>query len=183
MTERRASSVVALSHDIFAPTKVMGVRGLASALLASLAVTLPVLALECTECAISRALLPGSGAKVNYVKQVPLNGSFTGSANDTLSPSAYTGLPSLCAISINVPSSASTSFNFGVFMPDTWNGRFITTGNGGFGGGVNWVGYPSRMNLSYIMSGLIVWLGGYGCVFTLWHGLHVHRHGPYKLCL
>jgi feruloyl esterase len=60
--------------------------------------------------------------------------------NDTFAPSTYTGLPALCAVSINVPSSANTSFNFGVFMPDGWNGRMITTGNGGFGGGITWVG-------------------------------------------
>ena len=112
---------------------------LAFSFLVALTANVTALALECTECAISRALPPESGAKVNYVRHVPLNGSFTGSKNDTFNPSNYTGLPSLCAVSVNVPSSATTSFNFGVFMPDTWNGRIITTGNGGFGGGINWV--------------------------------------------
>jgi feruloyl esterase len=113
-------------------------RGLALGGLAALAGTVAGSALQCTECAISRALA-GSGATVNYVRHVPLNGSFIGSVNDTLGPSTYTGLPALCAVSINVPSSATTSFNFGLFMPDGWNGRIITTGNGGFGGGINWV--------------------------------------------
>ncbi|KAB5557853.1 feruloyl esterase B precursor [Coniochaeta sp. 2T2.1] len=103
------------------------------------ALAVPALALNCSECAISRVLASGTaGATVNYVKRVPLNGSFIGSPNDTFNPTTYSGLPSLCAVSINVPSSANTSFNFGLFMPDEWNGRIITTGNGGFGGGINW---------------------------------------------
>jgi feruloyl esterase len=79
----------------------------------------------------------GLSAKVNYSKHVPLIGSFLGSAIDTFNASTYTGLSSLCAVSINVTSSANTSFNLGLFMPDAWNGRIITTGNGGFGGGIN----------------------------------------------
>jgi hypothetical protein len=59
--------------------------------------------------------------------------------NDTFMPSNYSGLPALCAVSVNVPSPGNTSFNFGLFLPEGWNGRFITTGNGGFGGGINWV--------------------------------------------
>lgn len=125
----------------------MGRQVLVFAFLVALAATIPASALECTACAISRVLLSGSGAKVNYAKRVPLNGSFTGSANDTFSPSTYTGLPQLCAVSVNVPSSANTSFNFGLFMPDEWNGRIITTGNGGFGGGINWVRFSLHVKI------------------------------------
>jgi feruloyl esterase len=125
----------------------MGIPRLPLGFLAALAVTVTASTLECTECAISRFLPSGSGAKVNYVRHVPLNGSFIGSANDTFGPSTYSGLPSLCAVSVNVPSSANTSFNFGLFMPDGWNGRLITTGNGGFGGGITWVGYSPDTNI------------------------------------
>lgn len=117
----------------------MRFQGLTLGIFTASAVTVAASTLECTTCAISRILPSASGATVNYVKRVPLNGSFTGSAKDTFAPSTYTGLPSLCAVSVNVPSPGNTSFNFGLFLPDGWNGRLITTGNGGFGGGVNWV--------------------------------------------
>lgn len=116
----------------------MGVFIIALAFLAAV----PSLAHVCSKCAISRALSEESRATINYIKHVPLNGNFTGSAMDTFMPANYSGLPALCAVSINIPSSANTSFNFGLFLPDTWNGRFITTGNGGFGGGINWVRLP-----------------------------------------
>ncbi|RYP78045.1 hypothetical protein DL769_003262 [Monosporascus sp. CRB-8-3] len=50
-------------------------------------------------------------------------------------------LPALCAVGINVKSSANSSFNFGLFLPEdgTWNERLMTTGNGGYGGGINWL--------------------------------------------
>jgi feruloyl esterase len=113
----------------------MGVPVLALGLLAAV----PTLAYDCSECGISRALSEVPGATVNYIKHIPLGGNFTGSAKDTFLPANYSGLPALCAVSVNVPSSANTSFNFGLILPDTWNGRFIATGNGGFGGGINWV--------------------------------------------
>lgn len=36
-------------------------------------------------------------------------------------------------------SSPSSSFRFGIFLPTQWNGRFLTVGNGGFAGGINWL--------------------------------------------
>jgi feruloyl esterase len=47
-------------------------------------------------------------------------------------------LPALCLLVVNSTSSPTSSFRFGVFLPDGWNGRFATVGNGGLNGGVNW---------------------------------------------
>ncbi|RYO82962.1 hypothetical protein DL766_004961 [Monosporascus sp. MC13-8B] len=80
-------------------------------------------------------------ATVNYVEAVPRNGSF-GDAETNLSfPVNATQLPALCAVGINVKSSASSSFNFGLFLPEggAWNERLMTTGNVGYGGGINWL--------------------------------------------
>lgn len=54
-------------------------------------------------------------------------------------PTNATNLPALCAVKLNVKSSDTTSYNLGIFLPDkaAWNGRLMTTGNGGFGGGIN----------------------------------------------
>jgi feruloyl esterase len=48
-------------------------------------------------------------------------------------------LPGLCAVSVQVQSISNSTFGFGLFLPDEWNGRFLATGNGGFGGGINYV--------------------------------------------
>ncbi|KAI1356044.1 feruloyl esterase B precursor [Xylaria sp. FL0043] len=55
-------------------------------------------------------------------------------------PANATNLPELCALKVNVKSSDTTSYNFGIFLParQNWNGRLMTTGNGGFGGGINY---------------------------------------------
>ena len=44
----------------------------------------------------------------------------------------------LCAISVNIKSSDTTSFNMGLILPSNWNGRMMATGNPGFGGGTRW---------------------------------------------
>lgn len=78
-------------------------------------------------------------ATVNYAEAVPLNGSFGDAETNLLFPLNATQLPALCAVGINIRSSASSSYNFGLFLPDTtWNGRLMTTGNGGYGGGIDW---------------------------------------------
>ena len=35
-------------------------------------------------------------------------------------------------------SSATSSYAFGLFLPNEWNERFIVVSNGGFSGGINW---------------------------------------------
>lgn len=68
------------------------------------------------------------------------NGSTYGEgAADIAYPTNPTNLPANCALTVNVTSSASSSFRFGIFLPTQWNGRFMTVGNGGFSGGINWL--------------------------------------------
>ena len=52
-------------------------------------------------------------------------------------PSEVTNLPELCAVKVQVQSSESSAYNFGIFLPSQWNSRMMTTGNGGFSGGIN----------------------------------------------
>ncbi|KAK8137050.1 hypothetical protein PG984_004990 [Apiospora sp. TS-2023a] len=55
-------------------------------------------------------------------------------------PTPAKNVSALCAVTVNVKTPENTSYNFGLFLPDSgWNERFLTTGNGGFGGGINWV--------------------------------------------
>ncbi|TGJ88466.1 hypothetical protein E0Z10_g332 [Xylaria hypoxylon] len=55
-------------------------------------------------------------------------------------PINATNLPELCTVKFNVKSSDNTSYNLAIFLPNhrKWNGRIMTTGNGGFGGGINY---------------------------------------------
>lgn len=76
---------------------------------------------------------------INSVEAVAEGASFGGGSDNPAFSSPATRLPALCAVDINVKSSDSSSYNFGLFLPDqTWSERFMTTGNGGFGGGINW---------------------------------------------
>jgi feruloyl esterase len=91
-------------------------------------------AFECTTSAFAAILPPNSTAK--YAISVPSNGSWA--EPSPAFPANDTGLPALCAIAVNIVSSPTSSFNFGLFLPQQWNSRFIASGNGGFGGGINW---------------------------------------------
>ncbi|RYP08082.1 hypothetical protein DL764_002122 [Monosporascus ibericus] len=94
-------------------------------------------AANCTTAAFSDILADVPEAFVNYVGRVPEGGSF--GIPSLAFPGNATNLPAVCAVSVNVKSSPDSSYNFGLFLPDTtWNERFLATGNGGFGGGINW---------------------------------------------
>ncbi|KAH9436064.1 hypothetical protein MCOR02_004973 [Pyricularia oryzae] len=103
--------------------------------------------------AVLAAFLP-SNAAIENVTSVQQGGTFgEGKANRWVSADP-TGLPALCAVIVNVTSSPSSSYRFGMFLPSSpsssseaddkassgsWNGRLLTTGNGGFGGGIGWL--------------------------------------------
>ncbi|KAI0471565.1 putative ferulic acid Esterase/Feruloyl esterase [Xylariaceae sp. FL0804] len=107
--------------------------------LLSLAGVTTVAAGSCTTDTFTSIVASNPNATVNFAQAVPQNGSFGQGEADLAFPTNVTQLPALCAVGINVKSSANSSYNFGLFLPDkTWNERFITTGNGGLGGGINW---------------------------------------------
>jgi feruloyl esterase len=96
-----------------------------------------VLGFDCSEEFISSAVAFNENATVNYVYTVAEGASF--GIPSLAFPDNATNLPAVCAVGINVKSSENSSYNFGLFLPDTtWNQRFLATGNGGYGGGINW---------------------------------------------
>ncbi|KAK3689926.1 Tannase/feruloyl esterase [Podospora appendiculata] len=100
----------------------------------------PVIAfpsLSCNPWSFAGAL--PSEATIETVTAVPEGGSFGGGADDVAYPVNPTGLPALCAVIVKVQSSANSSYRFGLFLPTAWNGKFLTIGNGGFSGGINWL--------------------------------------------
>ncbi|RYP76647.1 hypothetical protein DL769_003607 [Monosporascus sp. CRB-8-3] len=93
-------------------------------------------------CSVSTFLriLPPNAALEN-VTAVPQGGSHGEGAANPAYPVGPADLPALCAVTVRVASSLSSSFRFGLFLPDpeTWNRRFLAVGNGGFAGGINWL--------------------------------------------
>jgi hypothetical protein len=80
-------------------------------------------------------------ATVEKVASVAEGGNYGEGPPDEAYPWIPTGLPGLCAVTVRVQSSPSSSFRFGLFLPsaDRWKGRFLAVGNGGFSGGINWI--------------------------------------------
>ncbi|KAJ9148833.1 Carboxylic ester hydrolase [Coniochaeta hoffmannii] len=92
---------------------------------------------RCVASKIS-CLLP-KGATLESVTAVPDGGSYGEGAKDIAYPVVPTGLPELCAVIVKVTSSPTSSYHFGLFLPSKWNSKFLTVGNGGFAGGINWL--------------------------------------------
>ncbi|KAI1750875.1 feruloyl esterase B precursor [Xylaria castorea] len=79
-----------------------------------------------------------SRATTVYATRIPAGGSSFDPSPEY--PVNAANLPELCAVKLNVKSSDTTSYNVGILLPglDHWNNRLMTTGNGGFGGGINY---------------------------------------------
>lgn len=93
---------------------------------------------ECSPAAFSTCLLSLS-AEVAYTSFISENGTFDVPVSDIAYPVSPTGLPAACVVQVNVTSSSTSAYSFGLFLPETWNERFLTVGNGGFAGGINWL--------------------------------------------
>lgn len=95
----------------------------------------------CSVSTFTKAGLLPQGASIEKVASVPQNGAYGEGAADLNFPYNPTGLPSLCAVTVKVISSNESSYRFGLFLPtsNTWTGRLLAIGNGGFGGGINWL--------------------------------------------
>ena len=93
--------------------------------------------LSCTKAAFV-PYLPANTTILSATK-VESGGSYGGGNQDKDFPSSATGLPALCAVQMQVYE-AHSSYMVGLFLPSTatYNKRFMTTGNTGFGGGINW---------------------------------------------
>lgn len=83
-------------------------------------------------------ILPAN-ASVENVTYVDAGGSYGEGKRNLMYPTAPTDLPELCAVTIYIQSSNSSWYRFGVFLPVHWSSRFLAIGNGGFGGGINWL--------------------------------------------
>ncbi|KAI1111996.1 Tannase/feruloyl esterase [Nemania sp. NC0429] len=83
-------------------------------------------------------VLPAN-AKIERVYAVEAGSTYGDGLADLAYPTQPTDLPAACAVTVAVASSATSSYRFGLFLPAEWNSRFLAVGNGGFGGGINWI--------------------------------------------
>ncbi|USP79334.1 tannase and feruloyl esterase [Curvularia clavata] len=101
----------------------------------------------CNPAAI-QALLP-TGADLNFARVVAANETFEVPKGDTGYPNSPPNLPALCAISVQVQSIQNSTYGFGLFLPENWNGRFLAVGNGGFAGGINYEDMASGVRYGF----------------------------------
>lgn len=113
-----------------------------SNLLSSLAVALPAAAAGTENCNedFFKSLLP-ENATLILSECINENSTFQVPPSNIAYPTSPTNLPAACAVQINVTSSSTSAFSFGLFLPDpkNYNNRVLGVGNGGFAGGVNWL--------------------------------------------
>ncbi|KAJ5718576.1 ferulic acid Esterase/Feruloyl esterase [Penicillium malachiteum] len=82
---------------------------------------------QCTE-AYFKSILP-EGASIIEAVRISAGGSFGQGAADTAYPYNATDLPASCGIIVNVTSSVTSAYTFGLVLPDQWNKRFMAVGN------------------------------------------------------
>jgi feruloyl esterase len=90
-----------------------------------------------------------ANVSVEKVVLVPAGGTYGEGALDLMYPIQPTELPELCAVTIYVQSSTISQYRFGMFLPTTWNERYLALGNGGFGGGINWEDMGSSVKYGF----------------------------------
>ncbi|ETS79827.1 hypothetical protein PFICI_07356 [Pestalotiopsis fici W106-1] len=84
------------------------------------------------------SILPAN-ATVEKIDWVSSGSSYGEGTLNAGYPTNATNLPALCAVTINVTSPQSSAYRFGILLPQNWNSRLLTVGNGGYAGGINWV--------------------------------------------
>jgi len=81
--------------------------------------------LQCTIPAI-QSLLPSNATVIFAAAQD--GGSTFGNQADIAYPTNATDLPAFCAVVVNVTSSPTSSFTFGLGLPVEWNSRYLAVG-------------------------------------------------------
>ncbi|KAH8655768.1 putative ferulic acid Esterase/Feruloyl esterase [Xylariales sp. PMI_506] len=69
---------------------------------------------------------------------MPGGSNFTGNSTESSYNTQETDLPAFCRVGFTVATSSNTSAQAEIWLPESWNSRFLTVGNGGFAGGINY---------------------------------------------
>ncbi|KAI0424146.1 Tannase/feruloyl esterase [Xylaria sp. FL1042] len=92
---------------------------------------------NCDATALAQVL--PANARIERVQALEAGSTYGEGTADLGYPIQPTNLPALCAVTIAVASSVTSSYRIGLFLPVEWNNRFLAVGNGGFAGGINWL--------------------------------------------
>ena len=128
--------VSSFAVDVYPVTTMYSTFSVLFFLVASHAFTV-LASLACTADSFS-SILP-SNTTITLATPITKFGSFSqNGVNISVSGNITEDALPICVLELNVKSSANTSFNTGVLLPNNWNGRLFATGNPGFGGGIRW---------------------------------------------
>lgn len=127
-----------LQHSLTASSKQQGaIMKLFKALsITSLGLVSNVSGFDCSVAFLSKGL--NSTIKVTSARTLPAGSTFHVPATDLGFPKSPTNLPALCLVQGNVTQIPEAPYSFAIFLPNSWNGRTLTVGGGGFAGGVPW---------------------------------------------
>ncbi|KAI0523745.1 Tannase/feruloyl esterase [Xylaria bambusicola] len=92
---------------------------------------------SCNELILAKVL--PANARIERVQAIEAGSTYGDGTANLGYPIQPTDLPALCAVTVAVASSATSSYRIGLFLPAEWNERFLVVGNGGFAGGINWL--------------------------------------------
>ncbi|OJJ43216.1 hypothetical protein ASPZODRAFT_136410 [Penicilliopsis zonata CBS 506.65] len=92
---------------------------------------------NCDVTVLQTFLPSSSNATVVFASHLADNSTWD-VVDDVGYPTSPSGLPALCVLKVEVPSSDSSFFNFALFLPDDWNSRFLGVGNAAWSGGIHW---------------------------------------------
>jgi feruloyl esterase len=79
-------------------------------------------ALNCTPSVFKGIL--GSSASIVFASLLPENSTFHVPPGDIAFPQSPAGLHALCVLEVEVADS-DAPYSFGLFLPKSWNGRFL----------------------------------------------------------
>jgi feruloyl esterase len=79
--------------------------------------------------------------------------SFRGGTYTAPNGQVYTGLPAFCRVAATLTPTSDSDINIEVWMPSSaWNGRFLGTGSGGFGGHIFYDFLAKYLSLNYAVA-------------------------------
>jgi feruloyl esterase len=87
---------------------------------------------------LSTLRLSDVSGSINFATPIANGSSFTGNTSESSYNAVQTDLPASCRVSFTVATGSNSSAGAEVWLPSGWTGRYLTVGNGGFAGGVNY---------------------------------------------
>jgi feruloyl esterase len=90
-------------------------------------------------CSYLPSIAPATASyNIKLATSITPGSNFTGNTSEPGYNGLQSNLPASCRIAFAVATSVNSIANAEVWLPANWTGRYMTVGNGGFAGGVNY---------------------------------------------